>query len=164
MPASPSTDPRGPGRREVLVAGLVVLAAAGGGSALATIGPPGPQAGHPSPPAELLAAYAAEQDLIAAIDASVQADPSLRADLVAVRADHAAHADALAQILDGYFGKPRPAAAPTPQPASRAELAAAEQRASGAAASRAAALAGPLATVLACIAASEATHQQVLAS
>ena len=164
MPASPSAVPHGPGRREVLLAGLVVLAAAGGGAALATIGPPGAQAGHPAPPAELLAAYAAEQELIGAIDVSGQADTSLRADLAAIRADHAAHADALAAILDGYFGTPRPPVGPAAQARTRAELAAAEQHASGAASSRAAALAGPVATVLACIAASEATHQQVLGS
>lgn len=163
MPPSPDASPRGPGRREVLVAGLVVVAAAGGGAALATAGPPQPQSGHPSPPAELLDAYAAEQQLIAAIDASVRAEPSLRADLAAVRADHAAHAAALAQILDGYDGQPRPT---PPRPATakgRGALGADELQASATAARRAAVLAGPVATLLASIAASEASHQQALA-
>jgi hypothetical protein len=125
----------------VLVAGLVVAAAAGGGAALATAGPPQPQSGHPTPPTEVLDAYAAEQRLIAAIDASVQADPALRGDLAPIRADHAAHAAALG----------------------RGALGAAELQASAAAVRRAAALAGPVATLLASIAASEAAHQQVLA-
>ena len=65
-------------RRDVLVAGLVTIVAAGGGSVVAARDPWDAKDGRPLPPQQLVDALAAESVLIARIDRSVAADPSLR--------------------------------------------------------------------------------------
>lgn len=119
----------------------------------------------PPPPAALDDALAAERRLIAAIDASLPAHPDLRRALTEIRRNHAAHAAAVQNALRAY--RPTPAGATSPsagRPAAldRPALRAAETAAGRAAARRAAALDGADATLLASIAACEATHAELL--
>jgi len=86
-------------RRDVLVAGLVTVVAAGAGSAVAAVDPWDPEDGRPRPPQQLIDALTAERALIARIDASIAANPSLRRTLTGIRADHAAHAAAITDAL-----------------------------------------------------------------
>ena len=102
--ARPSTG-RDVSRRAVLVAGATVVAG-GVGSAIA-IGREKNE-GHPGPPRELLDAIAAEQQLLATLDASLHRDASLRAVVSQARADHAQHLAALRSEAQGY-----PAAGPS---------------------------------------------------
>lgn len=167
--AAPATDERrGHPRRWFLAgAGAAVLAAAGGtGAALlrdrATTEPN-------SAPAALLAAIAAERDLLADLTATTGGTPEVRRVLTAVAANHTRHLTALQELataFDDAAGSSAPAASgSTPAagtPRTRAQLRAAEQRASRQAASRAASLDGRTATLLASIAACEATHAELL--
>lgn len=165
---------RAASRRGVLIGGgIAVLAAAGGGIALGVATTPA--AGeHPSTaarvPAELAAAVAAETELIAGIDSVLgTARGHTKRALREIRADHVAHLAALrASIVDDVYplatpsasGSPsasRPPAAPSP------DVRAAELRASRAAAARAGRLSGRDAALLASIAASEASHAELLA-
>ncbi|MCU1669098.1 MAG: hypothetical protein JWP40_2025 [Blastococcus sp.] len=150
-------------RRGVLLSGLAVLAAGGGGVAIGAL-----QHLHtaelPPAPAELVAALAAERSLIASIDATTGGSPSVRAALVHVRADHAAHQDALRAALATY--RPAASASASLPPAAAlhlAELRAAEAQASTRAAARAAAITGRTAALLASISACEASHAELLA-
>jgi hypothetical protein len=119
------------------------------------------------PPAVLVAALATERALITSLDVSLAASPSSRATLTQLRTDHLAHEQALlaaiAQASD-QDARPPPSATPTtrPEPLTTARLRSAEQRASGQAAVRAAQLTGRDATLLASIAACEATHAELL--
>jgi hypothetical protein len=122
------------------------------------------------PPAVLVAALAAERALLTSLDVSLAASPSSRELLTQLRTDHLAHEQALlaaiAQASDPD-ARPSPSATPTtpitrPQPLTTARLRSAEQLASGQAADRAAQLTGRNATLLASIAACEATHAELL--
>ena len=123
-------------------------------------------------PAALRAALAAEHELIAGLDASLPAAGSAAAALRQLRADHAAHARALAAAVAEAGGAPAGATtaasgsagtSPPPPARSVAQLRQAETDASRRAAERAGALSGRDATLLASIAACEASHAELLA-
>jgi hypothetical protein len=162
--ASKSSDRgRGVSRRAVLLSGLATLAAAGGGVTIAALQHVDSDASGPEPPPDLVSALMAERSLIASLDASMASEPALAVFARAARADHVAHAAALEAAVAAY---PRtavasPSTSPT-QAMTRAALRAAEQRASATAAARAAALSGRDAALLASIAASEASHAELL--
>jgi hypothetical protein len=168
MTTSARHGSRPPSRRAFLVGGgLSIAAATGCGIAAAASWPrstPTPPPG--TPPAQLVTALAAEHELIATLDASAPRLPQLAVLIAQIRANHAEHATALAAALQEATGAGgTPSAAPTssaPRALDAAGLRAAEQQAATAAAVRAAALAGRDATVLACIAACEATHAELL--
>jgi len=111
-----------------------------------------------------------ELALLAGYDAAIAAFPALTGWLRGVRADHAAHAQALRARLDPRRSKQiPPAAAPTPAtvaattPAALAALAAAERAAAGQATAACLAATGERAALLASIAASETSHLVVVA-
>ena len=119
----------------------------------------------------LAAAAAAERALIAATDAAIaSSDGGNRAEFHLIRTDHAEHLAALeAAIAQAVY----PARAPSgsaaatgapgrPATPSRSALRASEQRAAGACAKRALQLSGADATLLASIAAAEASHAELL--
>jgi hypothetical protein len=144
-------------RRAVLWSGLGVAAAGAGAAAgmLLPARPPRPRTPAPQP---LLDALAAEQRLVAMHGAAVT-DESLREPMALARADHLAHQEAIRAMLAAFA----PAAAPAsvPGPPTREVLQAAETQAASTAETRAAALTGRAATVLASIAACEATHAEL---
>jgi hypothetical protein len=154
-------------RRTVLRAGtaLAVSVPLAGCGLLDT----GPAA--PDPVTEVLRAlWGRERGLVTHYDAAIAALPSLRATLAPVRADHAAHADAVRAVLDarGPRATPspsRPDAAP-PGPGDRATVLAGLARAEAGARTAATAAAllaeGDTAALLASIAACESTHLVVL--
>jgi hypothetical protein len=168
-------------RRGVLIGGgIAVLAAAGGGIALG-VATTSSADEHPSTaariPAELAAAVVAETALIADVDqALVSARPHARRALREIRADHVAHLGALrASIADDVYPLATPTAsgsasssassagsASTPPPGPAPDVRAGELRASRAAAARAARMSGRDAALLASIAASEASHAELL--
>jgi hypothetical protein len=157
----------GPGRRVsrrailLSAAGAVLVGGAAGGGVAALR--PLRHGRRPSAPVDLLDALAAEDALIAALDAMAGTNAGDRI-LAAVRADHVAHQAALRAFLSEFTPPPNTArSAPTASVGSRAELARLEQRAADAAAGRAARLSGSAASVLASIAACESTHVVVLA-
>ena len=171
---TPATRSRPVSRRAVLLTGGAAVVAGGGAGvavgALRTVASP---PAVPAPPA-LVSALSAEDDLLAALHTALAAGPSapMQAALTAIRNDHLAHRVALQGALAGYrpagsgtgqvvSGSPLPAGpagSPSSAPRSAAALSAAEQRASTAAVAHAAALTGRDATLLASIAACEATH------
>jgi hypothetical protein len=150
-------------RRAVLVGGLAAVAGAGGGVALGMVRPL--HSGHSDkpPPQELLAALGAEQALLSRIDAAARRDPTLGRRLAGVRADHEAHLAAVEAALRAYAPTEPQQPAPVTTPPNRAQLRDGEAAATTASAQRAAALSGRDAALLASIAASEATHAEVLA-
>jgi hypothetical protein len=168
-----------PSRRGFLIGGGVVVAvAAGGGVAvgLAT-GPDEPKALDTivaNLSVELTAAAKAERALIATVQAALTTahGPNKRI-LRAILDDHTAHLSAIEATVtdDAYPATPPSSAAPSgataspapPTRARRADVLAAEGRASRAAAARALRLSGRDAVLFASIAASEATHAAVLA-
>lgn len=160
----------GPSRRAFLIgSGAAVVLGAGGGVAVGAL-EPGPHRDlPPEPPAVLVAALAAEQALIASIKASTGGGATVQAKLALVAADHLKHATVLQALIEETGAAPQPAVPSgspgdtqpaTPQPL--AQLVTAEQSASAAAAKWAAALSGRDATLLASIAACEATHVELL--
>ncbi len=166
MDSSGQAAAPGPSRRWFLAGGAAVLLGAGVGVAveLLTHGSPAPE--QPHPPQVLLDAVAAEQSLLADLDATTGGTAGVRAVIVQVRADHAAHLAALRGLVDSYGVAAGATASPRPSPArgsprTRTALRAAEIRASAAAARRAAALSGSRATLFASIAACEATHAEL---
>lgn len=163
-----------PSRRAVLRAGLAVPLLA----ACTDAPPPGP----PPPPDPDLALHRAaverEQALLAAYDTAALAAPGLAPKLAAVRAEHAAHLDALeaADPAPAPTGSPSPspsgsvepsAPAPPPAPADPATvlagLVALEADAATAHGAAAVTASRELAAVLATLAASEASHGVALA-
>lgn len=166
-PPAPEPAPeRGVSRRVLIGSGLLVLGAVGGGVAgFVTTDPPREVVPDPVPPAGVLAAIARERDLVTLYDAAGTTTPLW----AHVRAEHLEHMAALEALL------PEPAssapsasasgstASPRAMPVTAASLAVAERTAADAA--RAACLAGngTAAVLLACIAASEASHAAVLA-
>jgi hypothetical protein len=153
---------------------VVVAAAAGGGVALGIATSSGHAAQNriftPHVPAELPAAVLAERALLATVDAALlHAHGQTKRLLRAIRADHAAHLAAIrAALTEETFPPPTSSAtasAPVPQPHGRvraAHVRTAERRASRAAAARALRLSGRDAALFASIAASEATHAELL--
>lgn len=124
-----------------------------------------PQARRPDP---LLALLAAERRLLGAYDDVLTRHPQLLARLAAVRADHAAHLDALrALTADRELALPSPTpASSSPPPASAGTALASLRAAEGSAAARTAAacLAAPSsqAALLGSIAACESAHLVLL--
>lgn len=163
--SSGSTAGPRPSRRTFVVAGGFALVLGAGGSGLAEVlRRTSRVTGRPQPPPALVAAVAAEEERIAAVDAALAAEPSLRAALQPIRANHLAHAQALRSLLPRSSG-PSVARSTTPPPPpapGRAALRSAESAASRAAAARALQLTGGAATLLASIAACEATHAELL--
>ena len=147
-------------RRVVLVGGLGVVAATAAG---ALVGIAEDRAtGSAQAPAELVAARDAERALIASIDASTAHDATMRTPLTPIKADHVAHLAALEAAIGAY---PAPAATPAAARGARldrAGLRAAERAAAAQGARRAAVLTGRNATLLASIAACEASHAELL--
>jgi hypothetical protein len=157
-------------RRAVLLgSGVAVIAAGGGGVGYGLLRPVHHTDAAASPPADLVAALAGEGALIERIDAAVAHDPSLHRVLAGVRADHVAHQTVLQAAVAAYAGAPGPStSAPTATPTTpateltRAGLREREVAAGTLAAARALRLTGRDATVLASIAASEASHAELL--
>jgi hypothetical protein len=165
-------------RRQLLVTigGVSVLGAAGAGAAVAALSdlpsrampPPTQSHAAPAPPPQLVAALAREQALIAGLDAVVAADPTIGV-LMAIRADHRAHADAIAAAITELTAT-SPSAGPTPSPSTSAtvatptvgQLRAAEQSAHQQLAIACGQLRGVNAVLLASIAACEAGHAELL--
>jgi hypothetical protein len=166
--AAPPT-PRGTSRRWFLAGGGAVVLGAGGGVAADLLGTGSTRKPPPRPPAALAAAAEAERALIADLDATTGGSAEVRAVIVQARADHADHLAAVTALLAPFR---RPAGTPSPGPSAAAgtprtlaQLRAAEQSASASAARRAAGLgakAATAATLLASIAACEATHAELL--
>lgn len=154
-------------RRGLLVGGAAVVIAAGTGVAVGALQPlPEPDKPTGRPPADLVAALAAERVLIAAIDATTGGSPAIRIALRQMRADHVAHQTALQGAVEAY-----PEAPPSNPPSSPggtvtaltvAGLRGAEEQASARAATRAARLTGRYAALLASIAACESSHAVLL--
>lgn len=158
--AAPAPDSR-VGRRWFLAGGLAVLA--GGGAGLgADFWRHHRPAPLPRPPAALLAAAAAEQALIADLDATTGGPPEVRRVIVAARADHAAHLQALRELLTSYRPPTTRPSLPRGTPRTLSQLRVAEQQAAAVAASRAGGFDGTRAALFASIAASEATHAELL--
>lgn len=166
---------RRPSRRTFLVGGGVAVVAGAGAGVGAEFWRDRPRpAPKPPRPAVLLAALAGERRRIAALDAALPGAGSDRAALRAIRSDHVAHERALAAAV-AQAGRPDlvhpvpagPTASSTPTPSAAAPedaaaLRRAETVASRRAAQRADRLTGRDATLLACIAASEAGHAELL--
>jgi len=150
-------------RRTILIGTAAVVAGAGGGIAAGELRSLHPHdSGNPAP-VDVVATLAYERTLIAQLDFAVAHGSLPQATAAGIRADHAAHADALAGALATYAPAVVPEAAVPNSAASRAELRSAESAASTRAAHIAAAQQdATLATLMASIAASEATHAAVL--
>jgi len=170
-PVPADQAPGRPSRRAFLIGGgVAVLAGAGAGTGVEFWRDRPHPAPPPPSPTVLLAALAAERALLADLDAALAAGDTDRAALRQLRADHAAHAKALGAAVTQAGGSAAasagPSASTTPpgrrQPPTTAQLRAAETAAARAAASRAELLAGRDATLLACIAACEAGHAELL--
>jgi hypothetical protein len=152
-------------RRRVL-AGLALVGAGavacepGGGT------PAAPAPTTPPPPDPLLAELVDERALLLLHDAVTRRHPALKAKLAGPRADHAEHVTALERLL-GTTPAPSASAPPVGVPATPAKalaaLRSAERAATNARAAAALTETGDRAGLLASIAASEATHQVVLA-
>ena len=127
---------------------------------------PGVPAADPDPLEPLLAA---ELALLASYDAAIAGFPALAARLRPLRADHAAHAQALRARMDPRRVTAMPSSAP-PSPAVPADqqgavaaLAAAERAAAARAGAACLTAAGERAALLASIAACESSHMVVIA-
>jgi hypothetical protein len=159
---SPRYGHRPVSRRGVLLGGLAVLVGAGGGIAAGVVRPLHPHHSGKPAPADLIDALASERVLISRLESTLGQDPGLRAVYAVLHADHVAHATALEAALRKY----RPAASPVlPAPGrspGKQQQRAAETTNAAAAAKRAARLSGTDATLLASIAACEASHVEVL--
>lgn len=156
---------RGVSRRGLLLGGAAVIVAGGGGVAAGALRPLARHERSGRPPAELVAALAAERALIAAIDATTGGDVSVRTALHQIRADHVAHHVALQAAVDAYPQPPAGAGPSRSGPVDALDVAGlrgAEQRACARATTRASRLAGPDAALLASIAACEASHVVLL--
>ena len=161
--AAPRDGSGGVSRRGLLLGGMAVVLAGGCGVAAGVLRPVHHDRPTGRPPADLVAALAAERSLIAAIDATTGGDATVRAALHQIRADHIAHRTALQGAVAAYPEAPAGAAASSPRPQALdvAGLRSAEQRASTRAATRATRLSGQQAALLASIAASEASHAEL---
>jgi hypothetical protein len=150
-------------RRSLLGAGVILLAG-GVGAAVAGIEPARGGGREPrAAPVPLQEALAREQSLVAGLEAALRRGLGPAVALRAAHADHLAHAAALrsaivADPVPSASSAPPSAVAPTITQLRDAEVAAADS-----AAAESAALAGAHAALLASIAASEATHAELLA-
>jgi hypothetical protein len=174
-PPSPGAPVPDPSRRRFLLgSGVAVVLAAGAGTLAGLLGASSPTANSPrNPPAELLAAAAAERALISSVDQAIAARTAPASQLALIRSNHASHLVALEAALavatgpsaattPAGSGSPPPARPPSGAARTRKQLIAAEKRASSAAAASAAKLAGDDAALLASIAACEACHGELL--
>ena len=154
-------------RRRVVVTGAVVAASAAG-AVLGTVRPVHlARTKLAPPPAALTTALARERAMVAALDAALRADPSLRPTIVQIRDDHAAHAFALESAVGAYPAYPSTRTASgapsgTVGAPSVTELRATEQSAATLAAAESVALHGADAALLASISAAESTHAALL--
>lgn len=146
-------------RRAVLWSGLGVVAA-GAGAGVGVLLPAHPAQPRTRAPQPLLDALAAEQRLVAVLS-EASTDESLREPMALARADHLAHLEAIRAMLAAFAPTAAAVSTPAAGPPSREALRAAEAQAASAAAARAAVLSGRTATVLASIAACEATHAEL---
>jgi hypothetical protein len=160
---------RGPSRRAFLVGGgIAVVVGSGAGVAAELLQPEPVKKRPPAPPAVLVAALAQERALIASLDVALAASGAPLATLTQVRTDHVAHEQALVAALSQAAGPGAASPSPSPTRTTRppalttAELQSAEKLASSRAAVRAAGMTGRNATLLASIAACEATHVELL--
>lgn len=164
--AAPAGRSRGVSRRGLLVGAAAVVLAGGGGVAVGALQPVERDEATGRAPGELVAALAAEGVLIAAIDATTGGDPSVRTALRQIKADHVAHRVALQAAVDAYPQAPAgggPSSSGPAQALTVAGLRGAEEQASTLAAARAGRLVGQNATLLASIAACEASHAELFA-
>ena len=160
-----------PSRRWFLAGGVAAVVGAGAGVGVGFLQPESAPKPNPAP-AELTDALAAERELLTLAAVALGRDPSLRADVAALRSDHTAHLRALQSAIASYDTSPTPssttASSTTPTPSSaptspvRAQLRAAERAAATAAAARAERLTGSTAVLLASISACESTHAELL--
>jgi hypothetical protein len=151
-------------RRALLGAGVAVLAG-GVGAAVAGIQPTrGRDGERRDAPVPLGQALAREQALVADLEAALSGGLGPAIALQAARNDHLAHAATLRSTIARYAAT-SPSSAPPPSATTPTvvQLRDAEVAAARAAASESAALAGAHAALLASIAASEATHAELLA-
>ena len=156
-------------RRRMMATGAVVAAGAAG-AVLGTIRPVRvTRTELAPPPAALTDALAREQAMIAALDAALRNDPSLRARITQIRDDHAAHAVALESAVGAYPAyPPDPSITASSGPSATAavlsviELHTAEESAAALAAAESAALRGSDAALLASISGAESTHAALL--
>ncbi|HJQ43693.1 MAG TPA: hypothetical protein VJ831_11455 [Jatrophihabitantaceae bacterium] len=150
-------------RRGILLGATGVVLAAGAGTGAGYLRQLRDEPDTRAPP-DLLAALASERALTRQLDAAIRRDRTQRQLLTPIRADHQAHADAIAAAIREVTGRAAPAdtgrAARTAP--SRAVLRSAEQTAATRTALRAGRLDGRAATLLASIAACEASHAEVL--
>lgn len=166
-PPAPEPAPdRGVSRRVLIGGGLLVLGAIGGGVAgFVATDPPREVVPDPVPPADVLAAIDRERDLVALYDAAGTDAPLW----THVRAEHLEHIAALEALLPATTSSAPSASgsgsATTPRATgvTAANLVAAERAAADAARTACLAGNGTAAVLLACIAASEASHAAVLA-
>jgi hypothetical protein len=150
-------------RRALLGAGVAVLAG-GVGAAVAGIQPTRGRDGEPrDAPVLLEQALAREQTLVAGLEAALSGGLGPPIALQAARNDHLAHAAALRSAIARYAATSPSSAPPSATTPTVVQLRDAEVAAARAAASESAALAGAHAALLASIAASEATHAELLA-
>lgn len=157
-----------PSRRGFLVVGGLAAVAAGGGAWWALSADGTKSASVPTALLDQLrAARAAEDELMATLDAARKHAGAHGAAMGQLRADHLAHARAIdALVADAlYPAKPTASAPPVSTPSGRIPIAvikANETRAARAAARRATTLTGQAAVLLASIAACEASHVELL--
>lgn len=151
---------------------MSLLAGAGVGSGIAVLHTDKHTAPAP-PPQALVDRLSSEQRLIAAAEAAAVTEPGSAAVITAIRADHLEHAAVLANLIAAASvgtvavpsaGSGGSTAGPTAAPAvvTVADLVAAEKQAAAAAARHALQLTDRDATVLASIAACEASHVGLL--
>ncbi|HSV64586.1 MAG TPA: hypothetical protein VLJ59_01595 [Mycobacteriales bacterium] len=168
----PSPQPSQPSRRRLLggaAAGLGLLATSGCPRRVVS-GQAGP-AGTPEPD-PLLADLAGARRMVDLYDATLRTHPGLAHRLGPLRANHAAHVDALVAAVGGAAGTPSPSGTPSASPsaaavpaspaAALATLRRAEQAAGAGLARSAVRSAGGRAALLASIAAGSAGHEVVL--
>lgn len=154
-------------RRSVLIGSGAVILAAGGGVAAGLLRPVHTYR-PPDPPRQLHDALRAEDQLIAGLDAALRARAAEDELLAQLRADHVEHRRAIEGAIGAITRWPAPstsATTPAPERArapARSALLRAEQEAARTAAARAAHLRGAPATLLAAVAACEASHAELL--
>ncbi|MFN2518857.1 MAG: hypothetical protein ABR604_07420 [Jatrophihabitantaceae bacterium] len=153
-------------RRSLLLGSVGVVLAAGGGVAVGALRPVARREPTGRPPVELVAALHAERTLIAVIDATTGGRPRVRTALRQIRADHVSHQIVLQAAVDAYPQSPPATVTSSPGAAQALDVAGlrrAEHLASVRAATLATRLTGTNATLLASIAACEASHAELFA-
>lgn len=165
---APDVSDGGVSRRLLLGGGLLVLGAVGGGAAaFVTTDAPSRVVPDPVPAADVVAAIARERDLLATYDAALTAGANPL--WTHLRGDHEAHLAALEALLPpgtspsvSASGTGSGSTAPVGTTPGAAELLAAERAAADTARTACLAGNGTAAVLLACSAASEASHAAVL--